>query len=434
VTLAKQPILRALETFRDIEVMHADAVPADSLLYQFRADGEQRHLFLCNTDRERGRWNTAIRLRGRWQPMQRDTLTGDTRPISAWLAGDDTIVPWTFRPHDHLLLTLTPGDPPTTVALPAERKWRVVAHLHGPVPVTLSEPNVLLLDQASWRLDGGEWREREEILRLDNLVRAKLNLSLRGGRMAQPWTDQEPAPALAELELKFIIRSDIDVPAAQLAIEDAETLEIRLDGQLVSRDITGWWVDEAFKTISLPPITRGEHELTITIPFTRKTNVEACYLLGDFGVAVSGRDARITAPVRELAFGDWMHQGLPFYGGNVTYHCVVHGDTAGDDVQLECAKFKNPLLSVDLDGRPAGKVAFAPFHLDLGPLAPGEHRIDITAFGSRVNTFGALHNANDKLTWIGPAAWRQTGGNFSYEYQFKRTGILAAPIVRAAAR
>jgi hypothetical protein len=171
----------------------------------------------------------------------------------------------------------------------------------------------------------------------------------------------------------------------------------------------------------------------LTIPFTRKTNIEACYLLGDFGVAVNGREARMVAPVRTLSFGDWTSQGLPFYGGNVTYHCTLAGDDGGE-MQIECAKFKSPLLSIDLDGRPAGKIAFAPFQLDLGQVAPGEHRLDITAFGNRVNTFGPVHNANEKLTWIGPAAWRQTGGNFSYEYQLKRTGILAAPIVRVAAR
>jgi len=434
VPLAKRPILEALKPFRDIDVTHADAVPADSLLYQLRADGERQHLFICNSDRDRGRWNTSIRLRGRWQPTQRNTFTGDTRPIPARLDGDDTIIVWTFQPHDHLLLTLMPGEP-LSVSVPAERKWREVARLHGSVPVTLSEPNVLVLDQPSWRIDAGEWQDVEEILRLDNLVRATLSLPPRGGRMAQPWTDREPAPVLANLELKFIIHSEVDVPTAQLAVEDADSLEIRLDGQPVSHEVAGWWVDEAFKTLSLPPITAGEHELTITIRFTRKTNLEACYLLGDFGVAVAGRDARITAPVRTLAFGgDWTHQGLPFYGGNVTYHCIVRVGADGGDLQLECAKFKNPLLSVDLDGRPVGKIAFAPFQLDLGALAHGDHRLDITAFGNRANTFGALHNANDTLTWIGPAAWRQTGASFSYEYQFKRTGILAAPIVKAAAR
>jgi hypothetical protein len=317
--------------------------------------------------------------------------------------------------------------------MPTPVTWNEVGRLSGAVPVTLSEPNVLLLDQASWRLNGGgEWQETEEILRLDNLVRAALNLPSRGGRMAQPWTDHEPAPVLAQLDVRFIIRSDIDIATPQLALEDAETVEVRLDGQAVARNVTGWYVDESIKTIALPPIAAGEHELVLTIPFTRKTNVEACYLLGDFGVVVNGRTARATAPVRELSFGDWTHQGLPFYGGNVTYHCTIAGD--GSVMQVECAKFKNPLLSVDLDGRPAGKIVFAPFQLDLGVAAPGEHRIDITAFGNRVNTFGPLHNANEKLTWIGPGAWRHTGTNFSYEYQFKRTGILAAPIVRAAAR
>jgi hypothetical protein len=432
VPFAKRPILDALAPFRDITVTHADATPADSMLYQLRADGKQRHFFLCNTDRERGRWNTSVRIRGRWDVTMRDTMTGDTRPMHARIEGGDTIVPWTFQPHDHLLLTLKPGGK-RNVAAPTPPKWSEVGRLHGPVPVTLSEPNVLLLDQASWRLDDGEWQEREEILRLDNLVRARLNLSSRGGRMPQPWTDRETAPQLAQLELKFIIRSDVDVKAPQLALENPQNVEIHVDGKLVAREITGWWVDEAIKTVALPALAAGEHELTLTMPFTRKTDVEACYLLGDFGAVVSGRDARIVAPVRKLSFGDWTDQGLPFYGGNVTYHCTLTGDGSGE-MQIECGKFKNPLLSLDLDRRPAGKIAFAPFQLNLGVLAPGERRLDITAFGNRVNTFGPVHNANEKITWIGPGAWRHSGANFSYEYQLKRTGVLAAPIVRVAAR
>lgn len=433
VPLAKRPVLEALRALRDIEVAHADAVRADSLLYQLRADGERRHLFLCNTDRVRGRWNTSVRLRGPWRPTLRDTFTGETRPIAARVDdGGDTVFSWTFQPHDHLLVTLEPGKPESNAPPAAEEKWVEVARLHGPVPVTLSEPNVLLLDQASWRVDGGAWQAREEILRLDNRVRAKLNVPPRGGRMPQPWTDREPGPVLGKLELKFIVRSEIHIAAPQLAVEEAETVQIELDGRVVARAITGWWVDQSFKTIGLPAISAGQHELVLSIPFTRKTNVEACYLLGDFGVAVSGRDARIVDPVRTLSFGDWTHQGLPFYGGNVTYHCTVSGD--GGAVQIEASRFRNPLLSVAVDGKPTGEIAFAPFQLRLGALPPGEHKIDVTAFGNRVNTFGPLHNANERVTWIGPAAWRHTGANWSYEYQLKRTGILAAPILMTLAR
>jgi hypothetical protein len=44
-----------------------------------------------------------------------------------------------------------------------------------------------------------------------------------------------------------------------------------------------------------------------------------------------------------------------------------------------------------------------------------------------------VHNANEKLTWYGPGAWRQTGVNWSYEYQLRRMGVLVAPVIKVAA-
>src|SRR5436190_14277054 len=252
---------------------------------------------------------------------------------------------------------------------------------------------------------------------------------MRAGRIAQPWVDRAPAPVVAQLQLKFPIRSDVTIESPSLALEDAETIRIQLDGGAVASKVTGWWVDESIKTVALPTLPAGEHELVLTIPFTRKTNVEWCYLLGDFGVVVAGRHARVTAPVRSLAFGDWTHQGLPFYAGNVTYHCAIAG--TGKDTLVKVPKFKAPLLSAELDDKPAGKIAFAPFQLELGKLA-GRHRLDLTAYGNRVNAFGALHNANEKLTWFGPGAWRQTGVSWSYEDQLRRMGILVAPTVKVA--
>ena len=36
---------------------------------------------------------------------------------------------------------------------------------------------------------------------------------------------------------------------------------------------------------------------------------------------------------------------------------------------------------------------------------------------------------NEYEHWVGPNAWRTTGAGFSYEYQLKRMGVLAAPRV-----
>ena len=288
----------------------------------------------------------------------------------------------------------------------------------------------LLLDQPRWRIDDGAWQPAEEILRIDDQVRRSPEDRPPRRENGETLDGHRPAPILAQVQLKFVIQSDVEISLPLLAMEDAATISVQVDGRTVAAHINGWWVDEAIETISLPAISPGEHELLLTIPFTRKSNLEACYLLGDFGVRVAGRHARLIAPVRELAFGDWTHQGLPFYAGNVTYHCSFEGD--GNSALIEIPKFKSPLLSVELDSKPAGKIAFAPFQLELGKLK-GRHALDITAFGNRVNTFGALHNANDKLTWFGPPAWRQTGTSWSYEYQFKPMGVLVAPMVKVSA-
>jgi hypothetical protein len=123
--------------------------------------------------------------------------------------------------------------------------------------------------------------------------------------------------------------------------------------------------------------------------------------------------------VRELDFGDWTRQGLPFYAGNVTYHCPIPGGE-----KLRVPRFAAPLLTVEADGRPLGAIAFPPYELEL---PAGTRHLAITAFGSRINAFGQLHNANPHHRWWGPDSWRSTGDHWSYEYQLRPQGLLVAP-------
>jgi hypothetical protein len=316
--------------------------------------------------------------------------------------------------------------------------------LADPVLVTLSEPNALLLDQAEWRVGRDAWQPKEEILRLDNLVRQRIGLPKRTGMIAQPWCDTEPAPVLAPVELRFTIDCDVPVARPALALENAADTTITLDGRPVRSRITGWWVDECLQTVPLPALTRGRHTLVLRQPFTRRSGLEWCYVLGDFGVALAGQHARITAPVRTLAFGDWTRQGLPFYTGNVTYHTTLTGTGAPRLLELHWRSglvlqypstpqpiTRVPLVKVALDGRDAGTIAFAPFRLDLGRVRPGKHRLDLTCYGHRFNAFGCVHNLNDENTWRQsmPAAWRSVGRFWTYGYQLRPMGLLNAPTV-----
>jgi hypothetical protein len=156
------------------------------------------------------------------------------------------------------------------------------------------------------------------------------------------------------------------------------------------------------------------------------SNLEWCYLLGDFGVYVAGRHARHNAPVRTLSFGDWTTQGLPFYAGNVTYHCSGVGD--GNAAAVRLPAFKGALASVSLDGVGMGPIAFAPFRCALGQPR-GAFRLDLTVFGNRANAFGPVHNAKRDLNSYGPPAWRSEGDTWAYEYQLRPMGILVAPVL-----
>jgi hypothetical protein len=89
--------------------------------------------------------------------------------------------------------------------------------------------------------------------------------------------------------------------------------------------------------------------------------------------------------------------------------------------------FNAPLVAVSLDGSRVGTIAFAPYRAELGYVSGGSHRLDLTVYGNRIDAFGPVHNADAHWTWFGPNAWRTQGDQWSYEYQLKPMGILAAP-------
>jgi hypothetical protein len=423
---------RLLEALEDVRVVGARlgwGGAADTLLHQVRRDGDSLQLFICNTDRVNARPGTKITVAGRWSVTLLDTLTGEVRALPAAHQGEQTHLTFDFPAAGHLLATLSPASSPTVKGEPQTNgNWEEVARPDGRVRITLAEPNVLLLDRAVWRFAGEEtWQASEEILRLDNLVRRRVGLPDRTGDIPQPWTDREPAPALAEVELRFVIRSEVAVSGAKLALEDAGETSVWLNGARVTSKPEGYYVDESIATVALPSMAAGEHELVLRRPFTRRSELEACYLLGDFGVRLEGTTATLTTPVREAGFGDLARHGLPFYGGNVVYHVPVRGD--GREVMLEATRFGSPLLAVSLKGKRAGTIAFPPYRLELGKLGVGESVLEITAFGNRFNTFGPLHCYDRSRAWWGPDSYRTEGENWGYEYNLRPTGLLTAPRV-----
>lgn len=428
VSCDRAALLAALAPVRDVDVLRAQGEPAGTVMTQLRAEGDSRHLFVCNPVTDESLPGARIRLRGSWSVRLLDTLDGTVRELPVIQEGGWSEIVCDLPACGSLLLTFDPAVALARPILPTAASWSELGRLDGAVPVSLSEPNVLLLDQAEWRLGDGPWQPREEILRLDNLARRALGLGDRDGNIAQPWTDTAPTPVLGRIALRFRIRCEVAVQAPRLALEDRGTATIHLDGVPVPTTDVGWWTDEDLRLVALPDLAPGEHQLVIEQPYHRQTGLEWHYLLGNFGVRVEGRETVVTRPVRSLWVGDWCAQGLPFFGGNVTYHIPI--TATGIPLRLALPRIGGPLASVALDGRPAGRIWLPHWRLELGTLAAGAHELAVTVFGNRRNCFGAIHcPTRPRNAWWGPDSWRTTGDEWAYEYALRPMGLLTAPVL-----
>lgn len=425
-------ILQALEPYRTLSVFDDERQRSENLIYQLRQDAHCQWLFLCNVEFPQAYYSTeaqdyTLTLSGSYRAEKYDTFTGKISPVPTQQVPGETTIQWRSYSQDSILLRLVPEAEPQTTAENADPEPQAFAELAPLVPITLAEPNVLVLDMAEYQLNDSPWRATEEMLRICDGCKDELGLrnDIRDG--TQPWVLLEKEIPAHTLRLRYRIQSELEVSSVTLALEDLADATLLWNGEAVAKTANGYYVDEAIVTVPLGKLRKGENILELSRPFGGLTTVENCFLLGDFGVRVTGRFAVVTEPVRSLTFGDWVHQGLPFYGGNVTYHCTVQGLPDRQAQYLEATQFNQPVLGVDADSERKGVIAIAPYRVSLGNLSEGDHSVDITAFGNRINTFGQIHNSHIAERWYGPHAWRSEGYKWTYEYRLWPCGILTAP-------
>ena len=431
ISFSRACLLSALEKERLVELRGENGALTDHLLYQLRQDGEYRWLFIArgkdpvNPDVCRNNL-LRIRLAGCWKPVLYNTLTGKKEPMSYKAGADKTELRRLIYEYDSLLIRLEPAVPGESLTLPdapADFAGTPIA-VPAKVDFALSEKNALLLDKARFRLDDEPWQPEEEILRLDNQLREVLGWPGRRESLAQPWVLPE-VPAEHTVSLRFTVTAQSAIEKAFLAIEDAEKLSLLVNGQPVPVSITGWYADKSIKTIALPGLRKGENTLEVTLPFARRSNLEWAYLLGDFGVKVSGSVCEVIPLPEKATFGSFIHQGFPFYGGNFTYRFPI--DTKAGEHLIRLCHYRGALTRVKVDGEDRGAVILPPYQLSLGCLTEGRHEVEITLYGHRRNAFGPVHLADLKETWIGPDAWRSRGDRWTNDYRLCEEGLLSAP-------
>ena len=376
-----------------------------------------------NKDTDRGR-DVKITVDGEYIVTIYDTQKGDEYPADVTYINGKTVINEHIYGYDSFLYKLEDGKKEKVIDK-GEIKEEIFDTPYY-VDYTLSEENALLLDMAEYKLEGDEeFSKKEEILRLDNILRERLGLRERGGAVVQPWVYGEKAP-ITKVTLKYTFESEIDYSGAFLALEDADKAEIIFNGNPVKNEIVDNFVDISIFKVKLPEIVRGTNILLVTLPFGETQNLESMYLLGNFGVRVMGRDASVIALPEKLYFGDIVNQGLPFFGGNITYKIPV---TVKNNHLSVCASFyRGALITASLDKKEFGKIIYPPYKAETD-AENGEHILSLKLYTNRFNSFGSVHLLDKMERWQGPDSWRSEDNRWSYEYIFKRTGILKTPEV-----
>lgn len=423
---SKDEIIGALEEERLYGIYENGRLSQETVC-QLREDNGGLWLFVARVAKntisvsEKAKKRTiTVCVKGEWQASLWDTISGEVFGLKSVKENGFTFVTVDVYNHDSLLLRFDKtGAPWASGNLP---KFTTTVTAGDSVNYTLGEPNVLLLDNAYFALDNNRYSLRPcELLRLDNICRKRLGLPLRKGRECQPWA-AEKIPPKNTLNLKFVINSQTEVAKPYLALEDAESAKITLNGKEVKLDICGWYVDKSIKKVALPPIITGKNILEISLPFGANTNTEWCYLLGDFGVKIKGAKATLIPLPSRLKFGDITKQGLPFYGGELTYRLPFESN--GKDAKVTVGDFAAAVLRARTSE--SKLIALAPYEAVL-PTNEGETNLEITAYISRQNAFGPIHLKAAKKALISPRSYYPLKHENTKRYVLSPAGILSAP-------
>lgn len=383
-----------------------DGKKAGQILSRVTQIEDRLFVYLINNDRNNQVGPVSIEIEGEGVLERWDARTGEITKLPGGLKLEKT-----FAPGEEIILCRCAQS---QAPLPEEfvpGSETVISEFE----YKLEEPNVCVLDQVSIKVDDEEFMPVQEILKADIYLRERFGLERRSGEILQPWYKKSRGikdENVCRLSMTFEFECEYITPM-RLALETPELFEISLNGHEL-RAGSEWYVDPCIKIADIPDgvVKLGRNTVKLTAHFNDGLNLEALYLLGDFGVRVDGLRRIIQPLPSKLTAEDVCGQGLPFYGGVIQY--IIPGNITGKT--RVCAHFDGACLEAR-SGEQSGLISFAPYYTELEAQGQMYLRLYLT----RRNTFGPLHMKPAIAFSYGPENFVTEGDAFDY------TGYMLLP-------
>lgn len=411
-------LLRAVGKLVDRRIsILRDGKEAESIACQERDLGDGRRLFyLVNTERNPEEFTAKVEFSVSGQVQLWDAETGSVKPLPVRQEGDKLVAELPFASAQSYLLVVDERQKPlfgdTSQAFPRPTPENTV-HAVSLCPRWQIEPhelNALTLDYCDYRIDGGEWVERQPTTWLCN----------RLIRKAEP----------CQLEVRFRFKVE-ELPPSDaplwLVIEQPQAYRIRLNGKRVTSKPEGHWLNFAFQRIDIRGLLKeGENELLLECDYKPPLEVEAVYILGDFSVWQTGEtEFAIRAPVREVESGNLVTQGFPFFAGSVSLSAEVElplpSEVGANRVWLVLDGCNAIVAEVNLNGKNCGVLVWSPRRVDVTKFVRKRNKLTVKLVGSLRNLLGP-HHRGEEVFFTGP--WHFEGEQgWVWGYHFVPFGL-----------
>ncbi len=213
-----------------------------------------------------------------------------------------------------------------------------------------------------------------------------------------------PVNTTFSVQYPFLADAQCRSTALRLVVEHPDRFSVSLNGTPLQRMEGEWWLDRAFGVFSVEgSVVPGENIVELrgdTIP--EHCVIQPVYLTGNFDVLPLDR-GWLLAPADQKNTGSWKTQGLPFYGGRVTYSAAFLMDDPGP-VRVLLDGWSGTVATVEVNGSDAGVIIAPNRALRLDNLVKrGSNTISITVTGSLNNLLRPLlvNGSRQRLTPAG---------------------------------
>lgn len=351
---------------------------------------------------------------------------------------------YTFPAYGSLVVI----DDGTSMSEEKPQKTLSALDISGDWDVVSSTENSLTLDTCTYWIDGELQEENGYIL---NVASRAYELG-RGANIKCRFTTD-----LAYIPSKLY-----------LACETPEIFKISVNGKEIDKTDCGYFRDTAFRKLDISSYVKlGENTIETEVYFVQSQTVyenmqkakifesemnkltfdmeiEAMYLVGDFGVECIGgfeeipNNAsffdgrfRIVAPNNKVTLHEIEKQGFTFFSGELT---LKKNFTLKDtDCKLEFIKQGVNAIRIKVNGKPITKILWAPYCVDLSDvLVEGENEVELTLVNNLRNLLGPHHHVAGELLSVapphfydGPAIFNgYSSGYFTKKYSFVHTSLI----------